>query len=54
MFSGCAKLKEIKGLNNFITTTIEYMDGLFSECHELEYLDLSNFDTSNVKDMKLM
>ena len=27
------------------------MTGMFSECYELDYLDLSNFDTSNVINM---
>ena len=27
---------------------------MFQECNELEYLDLFNFDTSNVTDMSYM
>jgi len=30
------------------------MNGMFAECKELEYLDLSNFDTSKVKNMGVM
>ena len=30
------------------------MSGMFQECNELEYLDLSNFDTSKVNDMGWM
>ena len=30
------------------------MEGMFQLCGELEYLDLSNFDTSNVENMKNM
>ncbi len=30
------------------------MSTMFDECIELEYLDLSNFDTSNVTDMGWM
>ena len=30
------------------------MTGIFQECNELEYLDLSNFNTSNVNDMSFM
>ena len=30
------------------------MDTLFQECNELEYLDLTNFNTSNVTDMGFM
>ena len=54
MFNKCKKLKEIKGLNNFITNKVIDMTGMFSFCDELEYLDLTNFDTSNVENMKSM
>ena len=30
------------------------MEGMFQLCNELESLDLSNFDTSNVENMQLM
>ena len=30
------------------------MKAMFQDCNELEYLDLSNFDTSNVTDMEAM
>ena len=30
------------------------MNGMFAFCNELEYLDLSNFDTSNVINMNYM
>ena len=30
------------------------MSGMFNECNELEYLDLSNFNTSKVTDMSIM
>ena len=30
------------------------MNAMFQGCNELEYLDLSNFDTSNVTDMNHM
>ena len=54
MFCKLEKLKEIKGLNKFITSNVKSMKGMFSMCHELEYLDLSNFDTSNVVNMASM
>ena len=54
IFSECIKLKEIKGINNFVTKKVINMCSMFRFCYELDYLDLSNFDTSNVKDMKLM
>ena len=54
LFNGCIKLKEIKGLNNLITNKVLNMIGMFSECNEIEYLDLSNFNTENVTDMSWM
>ena len=54
MFKLCKKLKEIIGLEKFNTKNVVNMAGLFYECNELKYLDLSNFDTSNVKYMDLM
>ena len=54
MFSGCSKLKEIKGINNFNTSNVKNMSNMFENCESLEYLDLSNFDTSNVEDMDYM
>ena len=52
MFACCSKLKEIKGLNNFITDNVTDMSGMFWQCKELNYLNLSNFNTSNVTNMK--
>ena len=54
MFTKCYKLKEIKGINNFITNKVTNMIAMFNRCYELEYLDLTNFDTSNVTDMSFM
>ena len=54
MFFECKRLKEIKGLNKFITINVEDMHKMFSNCYELESLDLSNFDTSNVNNMGYM
>ena len=48
MFYECQKLKEIKGINKFKTYKVLDMEGIFCQCFLLEYLDLSNFDTSNV------
>ena len=30
------------------------MSGMFQNCNELEYLDLSNFNTSKVNNIKIM
>jgi len=54
MFNGCYKLKEIKGIEKFNTSYTNVMKGMFQECHEIEYIDLSSFDTSNVNDMSFM
>ena len=54
MFRKCIKLKEIKGINKFITNKVIDMEGMFNFCNELNYLDLSNFNTSNVTNMKCM
>ena len=50
-FNECHKLKEIKGINNFNTLNVTFMSTMFQNCNNLEYLDLSNFNTSNVTDM---
>ena len=54
MFNECHKLKEIKGINNFITINATNMEGMFADCNELVNLDLSNFNTSKVNDMSYM
>ena len=54
MFNGCYKLKEINGLNKFITGRVLYMNKMFQDCNALIYLDLSNFNTSNVTNMDSM
>ena len=54
MFENCSNLKEIRGINRFITKKVEDMHLMFHKCSELESLDLSNFDTSNVTRMDYM
>ena len=54
MFFQCKTLKEIKGLNNFITNKVIDMREMFSFCLEVKYLDLSTFDFTNVKNMVKM
>ena len=51
MFNKCILLKEIKGINRFNTNKVNNMKAMFQECNELQYLDLSNFDTSKIIDM---
>ena len=52
IFNKCFKLREIRGIKNFITNNIKYMNSMFQFCCELEYLNLFNFDTSNVFSME--
>ena len=54
MFYECIKLKEIKGINIIKTSKVNNMFGMFCNCEEIEYLDLFNFDTSNVTDMSFL
>ena len=54
IFNECYQLKEIKGINKFITDKVENMYAMFQACTNLEYLDLSNFNTSNVRDFSWM
>ena len=54
IFFGCQNLKEIKGINYFNTINVNTMYGMFADCKKLEYLDLTNFNTSNVTDMSYM
>ena len=51
MFNRCNRLTEIKGIEKFITNKVITMISMFQDCHELNYLNISNFDTSNVEDM---
>ena len=54
MFNQYHKLKEIKGINIFITAKTLDIHSMFSGCNDLEKLDLTNFDTTNINSMKLM
>ena len=53
-FYGCANLTAITGLNNFNTSEVADMSGMFNGCSSLTSLDLSNFNTSEVTDMNHM
>ena len=54
MFNKCSKLKEIKGIDKFITNKVINMERMFNDCNELEYLNLTGFDISNVTNMGYM
>ena len=50
-FSGCAKLKTIKGLKKFNTGKVNYMGNMFSGCSSLTSLGIGNWNTSQVTNM---
>ena len=54
MFHNCNKLKEIRGIDKYKTNKVLIMKAMLQFCNALEYLDLSNLDTSNVIDMGQM
>ena len=51
MFYACISLSSVENLSNLNTKNVIYMDYLFYACSLLRSIDLSKFDTSNVKDM---
>ena len=53
-FNGCNILKEVKIINSFNTSKVNNIISMFKGCNELENLDLSNFNTSNVTNMENM
>ena len=48
------RLQKIIGIDNFNTSKVTNMRGMFNECNLLENLNLSNFITLNVTDMSCM
>ena len=54
MFAVCANLKKIIGINKLNTNKVIHMETMFQKCYELDYLDLSNFNTENVTNMSYM
>lgn len=53
-FYGMHKLRTIKGVENLNTEKVTDMGEMFYYCSSLTSLDVSNFDTQNVKDMSGM
>ena len=47
-FNGCNSLKEIKGIENIITTNCTTFTSLFGDCLSLKELDLSSWNTGKV------
>ena len=54
MFNRCKNLKEIKGINRFITYKVTNLKSMFQDCNSIESLDLSNFNISNFTNMEFM
>lgn len=54
LFESCFKLTEIQGIENFDTSSATDMSYMFSNCDSLTELDLSSFDTYNVRNMDYM
>ena len=54
MFSICSSLQEIENIENLHTENAVSMKKMFYNCTALKQLDVSNFDTSNVKNMNYM
>jgi len=53
-FAGLTKLEVIIGAENLNTSNVSDMEGMFSQCSSLTYVDTSTWDTSNVTDMHQM
>ena len=53
-FDECSDLTEIFGLDKLRTLNVTDMNHMFSGCHDLSSLDVSNFKTDNVTNMSYM
>ena len=54
MVEGLTALEEIRGLDNLNTSEVTDMSRMFAGCGALRSLDVSRFDTLNVKQMQQM
>ncbi len=54
MFSECYHLKQIVGSNNFIKSRVRTLEGMLSECEDLQTFDVTGCDISNVTNMSNM
>ena len=54
MFQNCESITSLDLSQNFYTENVEIMWDMFKGCINLEYLNLSSFDTSQVTDMGAM
>lgn len=53
-FLGMKNLTSIEGVENLDTSRVKYMSLMFSDCSNLEYIDVSRFNTENVECMMAM
>ena len=53
MFAKLTTLKQIH-FDNINTEYVTNMHGMFADCNNLTYVDISKFNTINVKDMSYM
>lgn len=47
IFNGCTKLEIIKGMENFDTSNVIYIDWMFQNCRKLKTIDLSGWNITN-------
>lgn len=48
MFAFCPSVEEIIGIESLNTSKVRDMTAMFKQCHKLEYIDVSNWDVSEV------
>lgn len=53
-FLGMKNLTSIEGMEYLDTSSVKYMVLMFKDCSNLEYIDVSRFNTENVEDMLAM
>lgn len=54
MFYGCSNLTSIIGIENLVSNTVTNISYMFHSCTSLEYLDLSNWDISNITSLTFL
>ncbi len=54
MFYNCKNLEQIIGLPTLYVSKVTSMANMFYGCESLTYIDISGWDTSNVRDMRTM
>lgn len=47
-FSNCSSLEAVKGIENWNTINVKWTQGMFTNCLNLESLDLTNWNTKNL------